>query len=404
MGEMLHRGAGYTNALIGKWHLGTHPSLHPNRRGFDHFFGFLTGGHRYQTSEYTLHDLYDVRALRDAAYTRLWRNNETVTTYRREWITDELTDEAIEFINNTARPYSDCMPFFLLLAYNAPHAYRRAAPWHLERFNHITDSARRVYAAVLSSLDDSIGRVANALTTTPHGGNVEAETMLVFLTDNGGVTCPMCPANNSPFTGGKGMLSEGGLRVPLAIQWPAMLPSSMVYRQPVSALDLFATAAVAANVPPRPNHPLDGVDLVPFLTGQKAQLPHEALFWGSPRLPRYDPGWVLREAAVRSGRWKLVRTLNASHDGGQWTYHSFGIPRLYDIVARPDEGDDADYCRDDVQACSEVVTNLTAVWVAWDAANSPGPTYPLLRHDQWWDAEESAYPARPPRPPPPPNQ
>lgn len=177
MAELLHR-VGYASFCVGKYHLGTHPKHHPLRRGFDHFYGFLSGGHRYLTSELTLQGLDDVTSFHEWYYTKLIRDYTVVDHYANEYLTDELTDAAICYItNHTASsvvmtPSSEgtsdshhiasatAAPFFLYLAYNAPHSPRRASDAYIERFAHMEwSSKRRVYAAVIATLDDNIGRV-----------------------------------------------------------------------------------------------------------------------------------------------------------------------------------------------------------------------------------------------------
>ena len=190
VGEVLQR-AGYDTALVGKWHLGSHPSQHPLRRGFNRFFGFLSGGHRYQTSELTLHSLLDVKKTRDWYYTKLLSDYTTVEHYESEWITDELTRVATEFIANhsvvkgpaAAGSSSEARrPFFLLLAYNAPHSPREASPAHRARFAHVQPWWVGKYYATVAQMDDGVGNVTSALRT--HG--LLEDTILVFINDHGG--------------------------------------------------------------------------------------------------------------------------------------------------------------------------------------------------------------------------
>lgn len=148
--------AGYTNGVIGKWHLGTHESLKPDKRGFDHFFGFLSGGHRYFPEEYIFKDLSEVKKDWDWYQTKLLLNNEPVE--ETDYLTDALSREAVKFIDAN-RDH----PFFLYLAYNAPHGPLQATAEYLSRFSHIENEKRRTYAAMVSAMDDGIGKVLDKL-------------------------------------------------------------------------------------------------------------------------------------------------------------------------------------------------------------------------------------------------
>jgi arylsulfatase B len=203
----------------------------------------------------------------------------------REHLTDALAREADSFIDR--HQYE---PFLLLLAYNAVHSPMQGADAYMERFRHIDDVQRRIFAAMLSHLDDSVGRVLKKL----RGANLEENTLVVFLSDNGGPTRELT-SRNDPLRGGKGELYEGGIRVPFVMQWPARLKSGQVEEQPVISLDLAATMLAAAEIKGSTQDPLDGIDLLTYLNGQ----------WPMPDRPLY---WrVGAKAAVRQGKWKAVR-------------------------------------------------------------------------------------------------
>src|SRR3546814_791010 len=148
--------AGYRTMAIGKWHLGSHASLHPNRRGFDEFFGFLSGGHRYLPEEWTLNDEFGARSQYDGYRTKLLRNSEVVE--ETEYLTDALSREAVRFIRENAH-----QPFFLYLAYNAPHTPLQATSNYLDRVAGIADEKRQTYAAMITAMDDGVGRVLDEL-------------------------------------------------------------------------------------------------------------------------------------------------------------------------------------------------------------------------------------------------
>ena len=273
LADALGRG-GYTSSIIGKWHLGAHESLYPLNRGFDEFFGFLSGGHHYFPEEWTIRDKTEARAQWDGYRTRIMRNNGRVDEH--EYLTDALSREAADFVERQAEQ----TPFFLFLSYNAPHTPMQATEKYLSRYNHIDDEKRRTYAAMISAVDDGVGDLYETLDR--HG--LTENTLIFFLSDNGGPTFDNA-SDNSPLRGYKGDFYEGGVRVPYAASWPAVLPKNLDYDKPVSSLDIFATSV--ANAAVEPSKELDGVDLVPFLTGENSDQPHKALFWRNS-----DRDWI----------------------------------------------------------------------------------------------------------------
>ncbi len=279
--------ANYSTAVMGKWHLGAHPTLHPNRRGFDEFYGFLSGGHQYFPENLTLKDLSEVKAQFDAYRTKLLHNTKRVE--EKEYLTDALSREAIRFI----RKKKDS-PFFLYLAYNAPHAPLQATEKYLSRYPEIKDPRRRTYAAMVSAVDDGVGGILNTLEEL----KIDRNTIVFFLSDNGGPT-PDNASSNAPLRGKKSDFFEGGIRVPFAVQWPGKIPAGTRYNNPVISLDIFATAAALANV--QPKNELDGVNLMPFLTGQNKGFPHDYLYWRN-----FDQ----QKWAVRSRNEKMITQPN----------------------------------------------------------------------------------------------
>lgn len=258
---------GYRSMAVGKWHLGAHPSLHPLRRGFDEFYGFLSGGHQYFPQDWVLNDLSEIQAQFDGYRTKLLRNYERVE--ETQYLTDALSREAAAFIGRNPD-----RPFFLYLAYNAPHAPLQATEEYLQRFAHIEDKRRRTYAAMVSAVDDGVGLLLDQLQTL----GIEENTMVFFLSDNGGPENSNA-SDNGPLRGQKGDLWEGGIRVPFAVQWKGQLPAGMRYDRPVISLDIFATAVAQAQAPLAADKPIDGVDLLPFLRGDVATAPHPFLYW-----------------------------------------------------------------------------------------------------------------------------
>ncbi|MEO0529790.1 MAG: sulfatase-like hydrolase/transferase [Planctomycetota bacterium] len=257
---------GYRSMAIGKWHLGTHPDLRPLVRGFDEFFGFLSGGHNYFAHQLTLNDLSEVDRPWAWYRTKLLRGEKRVEI--DDYLTDELSDAAVDFIDRSHE-----QPFFLYLAYNAPHSPLQATDEYLSRFASIEDKDRRTYAAMVSAVDDGVGRVLDAVTR--HA--LDEQTLIFFLSDNGGP--PSNASSNAPLRGHKSSPFEGGVRVPFAVRWIGTLPKGHDYDHAVSSLDIAATMVAHADVEVPTDRPLDGVDLVPYLTGEEATKPHPVLFW-----------------------------------------------------------------------------------------------------------------------------
>ncbi len=203
-----------------------------------------------------------------------------------EYLTDELSNEAVDFIerNSTKK-------FFLYLSYNAPHTPMQASAKYLNRFDHIEDPLRKTYAAMVSAVDDGVGRVLDKLDELQLSEN----TLVFFLSDNGGANNN--GSINTPLRDRKGSVYEGGMRVPFAFRWTGKVPSGVDYDYPISSMDILATMVKLTGVDIAPDRPLDGVDLLPFVTGEKKGRPHESLFWLK---------WDAQEGAVRVGDQKLV--------------------------------------------------------------------------------------------------
>lgn len=281
MGDLLQK-AGYKTGVLGKWHLGAHPSLTPNKRGFDEFYGFLEGGHRYFPEEWNLEES-QVQSQYDGYRTKLTRNYGPVK--ETEYLTDALSREALDFVKR-----NQSEPFFLYLAYNAPHAPLQATEKYLSRFDHIEDPRRKTYAAMVSAVDDGVGALLDLLKEL----KLEENTLVFFLSDNGGPTKDNA-SDNRPLRGFKSDFFEGGVRVPFAVQWKGQIPEGQDFDHPVISLDIFATAAALANAEPK--NELDGVNLIPFLTGENQNPPHQALYWRN-----FDRGRV----AIRTADSKMI--------------------------------------------------------------------------------------------------
>jgi arylsulfatase A-like enzyme len=318
------KAAGYATGLVGKWHLGAAEKFHPQKRGFDEFFGFLGGAHSY----------FPDKAKADT----ILRGDKPVE--EKEYLTDAFGREAVAFIDK-----HKAKPFFLYLAFNAVHTPMHANDARLKQFESIKDNQRRTYAAMMSAMDENIGRVMEKL----RAEKLEENTLIAFVSDNGGPTMQGTTINasvNTPLRGSKRTTLEGGIRVPFLLSWKGTVPAGKVYDSTVIQLDLYTTALAAAGVAAKPDWKLDGVDLIPFVTGKNAGKPHETLYW------RFG-----QQMAIRHGDWKLVKYDTAA-DGGKAGTTGYKLYNLADDI-----GEKADLSA----KMPEKVTELEALWKKWDA-------------------------------------
>jgi arylsulfatase A-like enzyme len=271
--------AGYQTACIGKWHLGhTHEKLLPRSRGFDYFYGHMNGAIDY--FDHTRDGSPDWQ-----------RNGESVR--EKGYSTDLVAADAVRWIE--ARDKS--RPFFLYMPWNAPHAPLQAPEPLIAKYSSIKDEKRRTYAAMVDSLDQGIGRVADAL----QRGGLMDNTIILFVSDNGGPRGQ--GASNGKLRAGKATVFEGGLRVPAFLHWPGKVARGAVSEQVGCIIDVLPTLAAAAGVEVKGTQPLDGMNLWPLLTSGRTQ-PREELFFavageGVPPVPK--------QHALRSGDWKYIQ-------------------------------------------------------------------------------------------------
>lgn len=318
---------GYTSGIIGKWHQGADISNHPLNRGFDEFFGHLGGGHRYFPEELTIKDSYAVDNDEGLSYkTWIMRNHEPIQT--KKYLTDEFSDEAVRFVEKHQKE-----PFFLYLAYNAPHSPLQATAEYLDRFPNIVDKKRKTYAAMVSAVDDGVGKLLDKLESL----NLDENTLVYFLSDNGGPEQDN-GSDNGVLREGKSSIYEGGYRVPFAMQWKGKVKPG-VYDNPISSLDIFATIAALSKTPIKADCPLDGVNLIPYITGKNKGLPHETIY-----LRKFDAN----SYSVRHKDLKLVLKKD-------------GIPQLYNLTKDVGEQNDI------AQQYPEEVKKLETIRKKWDS-------------------------------------
>ena len=350
------RDAGYATSLVGKWHLGGTAKYHPQRRGFDEFYGFMHEGHYFVPPPWkgtttwlrrrTLPDgkkgrwtSEDGRIIWSThmgyhepdydANNPILRNSQPID--EQAHLTDAITREAVSFIDRHRG-----QPFFLFVSYNAVHSPMQGADTYMQKFKHIDDIHRRIFAAMLAHLDDSVGEILSRV----REHKLEENTLIVFLSDNGGPTRELT-SSNAPLRGEKGWLYEGGIRIPYIVQWKGKLPAGKTYSQPVTSLDLAATFRAAAKASPNRRQKFDGVDLLPYLSGQNNTPPHENLFWR-----------VGDRKALRHGDWKIVRHGRGAN-AGNW--------ELYNLADDIDESEDLAKRDDD---------RLKTLITKWEALNA----------------------------------
>ena len=275
------KSVGYATASIGKWHLGGEDS-DPTKVGFDLN---VAGNHRGQPPSYF--SPYKIETLQDE------RDGE--------FLSDRLTEESLKFIEKNRD-----RPFFLYMPHFAVHTPLMAKPEVVAKYKAKEDPAgvhkNPVYAALLESVDDSVGRLMARLDELKLSEN----TIVVFTSDNGGL---IGPTSNVPLRAGKGSAYEGGVRVPLIVKWPSVAKAGAQCDVPVTGADFFPTFLAANRLDAPKSHIVDGEDLKPLI-GQSGQLERDTLYW---HYPHYHPGGATPYGAVREGDWRLVEFFEDMH-------------------------------------------------------------------------------------------
>jgi arylsulfatase A-like enzyme len=284
------------------------------QRGFDEFYGTLANTPFFHPTQFVDSRVApDVQRVADEQF----------------YTTDAYGERVVDWIDR----HKD-QPWFVYLPFNAQHAPLQAPQKYLDRFPNVADERRKLFSAMMSAMDDAVGRILGKIRDLGQ----EERTLVWFLSDNGGPT-PVTTSRNGPLRGFKSTTWEGGVRVPFCVQWKGTLPSGSVYEHPVIQLDILATSVTAAGGKIDAAWKLDGVDLLPYVTGRQTGRPHQTLFW------RFGPQW-----AIRHGDWKLV----AGRDGGP-------RPGLFNLAEDIGEANDL------AATMPGKTDELKSLWDAWNA-------------------------------------
>lgn len=291
---------GYHTLMFGKWHLGELPEMRPQAKGFDESLGFLMGAQMY--AEPGSPTVVEARQVWDPIDRFLWAALPYAVSKDggprftpNEYMTDYLGDQAVASIKANKN-----RPFFMYLAFNAPHTPLQAKKEDYDALPMIKDHRLRVYAAMIRALDRNVGHVLEALKAE----GIDDNTLVIFTSDNGGANYIGLPDINKPYRGWKATFFEGGIRVPYFMKWPGVLQAGTKYSEPVAHVDIFATAAAAAGASMPTDRVLDGVNLLPFIEGKDANRPHQTLFWRSAGYRTLmDGDWKLQVSDRQNKVW-----------------------------------------------------------------------------------------------------
>jgi arylsulfatase A-like enzyme len=291
MAELL-KAQGYATAAIGKWHLGVSHQQRPLQRGFDYHYGFYgaftlytperhwSGVINHEQHSFSTQHQWNMGRAESAMILEMDKE-----VREEQYLTFAFRDRAIRYIEQHQHE-----PFFLYVAFNAPHEPFQAPVDYFCRYAHVKDPNKRVYYAMISALDDAIGAIHQKVKAL----GLEQDTLIYLLSDNGGASYTEA-TTNGPLKGGKLTQFEGGINVPFMLKWTGKVPAGVRYKYPVSTTDVFVTNAKAAGARLPSDREYDGKNLLPFVTGQRGDRPHPRLFW------RADHVWALRD-----GDYKLI--------------------------------------------------------------------------------------------------
>lgn len=307
------RPLGYRTGIVGKWHLGLSAPFHPNKRGFDYFWGFLWG-----SSNYEIDKKRDIE-----------ENGVSVDAGKVPYTTDAIGDKSVEFIKSNKDK-----PFFLFVSFNAPHTPLQGKPELVERFTRqLNDPKRAQNAALTYNMDENVGKIFSALEQT----GILNNTIIIFTNDNGGQETHSF-ADNHPLRGMKADVYEGGIRVPMAIRWPGHIPKGTTVNTPVTSLDFLPTFLKAAGADPmsKSYDGLDGKDLVAIIKQSDKKVQERSLFW-----------YVnVNKGCMRKGDYKIIFLPKES-------------PQLYNL--RLDIGETTDLASVE----PKIVAEMTREFMAW---------------------------------------
>ncbi len=320
---------GYQTGHIGKWHLGRGEGMLPQDQGFDDALLMASG--LYLAED----DPNSVAAQKDSnGYNKfIWAAMKHAASFNGldrfkpdGYITDYYTDEAVKFIEiNKDRP------FYLNLAHWAPHNPLQALKSDYDSLPQIKDHTERVYAAMIKSLDRSVGRVTQAL----KDNGIEDNTMVIFVSDNGGTNMINLPEINQPYRGWKITFFEGGIRTPFFVKWPAQLAKGTVVDEPVHHTDIFPTIAAASGAHLPSDRKLDGVNLIPHAQGAQTGPLHKALFW---RHDHYQAvladGWKLQVNKRPDKTWLFNLNIDPTEQKNISTQHPEKVAELMSLLAQ----------------------------------------------------------------------
>ena len=332
--------AGYTTGAIGKWHMGLSHAQRPSQRSVDYFYGFLNGAHSYREAKMDM---------KGAPMTwPIFRNNKPVPF--SGYTTEVFNDEGVDFIKRNKDK-----PFFLYMSYNSVHGPWEAQEKDLKRSAHIKKKWRRIYSAMLISMDDGVGRLIKTL----QDEGIYENTMVIFMSDNGAPNKLNEAtrendylASNGSLKGRKGDTYEGGIRVPYIISWPKKISPHSNFKHPVSGLDIIPTL-VNISQAPSAKKSFSGLNLMPYISGSSKSRPHQILYW------RRDDDY-----AIRKKDWKL-----------SWNDHNG--PRtsmLFNLANDPNEANNL------IKQYPEIAEELQQKFETWDNQ---------LPDNKWWGGPEN---------------
>ena len=317
--------SGYRTIALGKWHLGYAPEFHPLSRGFTDYYGFLQGARSYFPLE------------NPTRLNRLLRDRKPVKE-DFDYMTDELGRAAAEYIANRGNK-----PFFMYLAFNATHGPNHASEEDLEAVR--GGGGNETHRAMTRSLDRAVGVVLESLDKEKISDN----TLVIFVNDNGGVRSH----DNTPLKGFKGSTWEGGIKVPYVMKWPKRIKADQSYEHPVISLDIFPTVLAAAQVDVNLKNPLDGANLLPYVTGENQDRPHQTLFW------KNGSKWAVRDGDLKLVVGNLPISTRKNKNRRSPASQASDQRGLYHVADDPSESNNVmtDY--------PEQVARLTQLYEAW---------------------------------------